>query len=217
MKKTDRTYIFDFDKTIVSVESLEILADICLDQHSQKEFLMKKISKTTEKGMEGEISFSESLRTRFNLLSPTENDIELCAREIRKHITKSILDNKSFFEENAESIYIVSGGFTKLIFPTTRMLGISDNHIFANSIVGGALDTSNPLVLTGGKIEVVRRLKKNNVIMIGDGYTDLQVRQMGAADCFVAFMEHVRRVEVMRHADRVVNSFNEFLLLDEIF
>ena len=209
----NRTYIFDFDKSIVSVESLEILAEICLDLHPMKEIVLKKISEITEKGMNGEIPFSKSLRMRLKLLSPTEREIETCAQIIKLHITKSIFDNKSFFESKAQSIFIVSGGFRELIVPTTRLLGIPDDHIFANNIIKGALDTSNPLAYTGGKIKVVNELNKNNIVIIGDGYTDLQIRKMGAANCFVAFVEHVRRAEVVKSADKVVSNFDEFLLL----
>ncbi|MFH0772686.1 MAG: phosphoglycerate dehydrogenase [bacterium] len=205
------TYIFDFDKTIVSVESLELLSEICLAQHPKRKELINKISSITEKGMNGEISFGESLRQRFALLSPTKQEKKLCAKKLKKYITKSILRNKAFFKKNANSIFVVSGGFKELIIPVTTLLGIPEDHIFANEIKTGSFDSSNPLAHEGGKITVVKSFKKKNIIFIGDGYTDAQIKEMGAVEHFVAFTEHVTRAIVVKNADEVVGSFDEFL------
>ena len=211
-----KTYVFDFDKTIVSVESLELLAEICLARHPNKKYLIKQISAITESGMNGTLSFGESLKQRFALLSPTQEDINICAKKIKKYITQSILRNKSFFKSNQKDIYIVSGGFKELIIPTAALLSISASHIFANEIRGGSFDASNPLAHEGGKVAVVKSLKKKNIIVIGDGYTDAQIKELGGASHFVAFTEHIARAVVIEKADEVVGSFDEFLFNNEL-
>jgi D-3-phosphoglycerate dehydrogenase len=211
-----KTYIFDFDKTIVSVESLELLAQICLEHNPKKKEIIDKIENITEKGMRGELPFEESLKQRFKLLSPTQADIDICAKKLKKHITKSLLRNKAFFKKNRDAIFIVSGGFKELIIPTASLLGIPQDHIYANEIVNGTFDITNPLVHTDGKVTVVKSLKRNNIVVIGDGYTDSQVKEMGAAEHFVAFTEHVARESVTKNADEVVGSFDEFLFNNKL-
>jgi D-3-phosphoglycerate dehydrogenase len=48
--------------------------------------------------------------------------------------------------------------------------------------------------------------------MIGDGYTDYEVKEAGKANKFYAFVENVRREKIVKKADKVVESFDEILL-----
>jgi D-3-phosphoglycerate dehydrogenase len=49
--------------------------------------------------------------------------------------------------------------------------------------------------------------------MIGDGFTDYEVRAKGAAAEFWAFTQHVVRPSVVERADRVLVSFEEIEVL----
>jgi D-3-phosphoglycerate dehydrogenase len=211
------TYVFDFDKTMVSVESLDFLAEIALQNSPNKETILLEIKSITEKGMNGQISFEESLQRRFSLLSIKNNDVKTVIARLMKSITPSFVRNKNFFKTNAANIYIVSGGFKEFIIPIAHQLGIPEGHIYANTmkinkrglVIG--YDLNNPLAKANGKVEVVRKLNKKNIIIIGDGFTDSQIKAMGAAKRFVAFTEHVIRQNVTASADEVVRSFDEFL------
>jgi D-3-phosphoglycerate dehydrogenase len=222
MKTVDTTYIFDFDRTIVSVETLDVLAEVSLQGNEKKEELLGRIKDITEQGMNGSLSFGESLKKRFALLSPSESDIKKVSVSLKKHITPSILRNKKFFKKNAHNIYIVSGGFAECIIPIATILGISKRHVYANTFVKNrkgnivGYDARNPMSKENGKVEVVKKLKKKNIVIIGDGFTDSQIKAVGAAKRFVAFTEHVERGSVMAQADEVVKSFDEFLFNNKL-
>jgi D-3-phosphoglycerate dehydrogenase len=51
--------------------------------------------------------------------------------------------------------------------------------------------------------------------MIGDGATDLEVRERGLADRFVAFTENRHRDPVVAKADFVAKSMDELIALLE--
>src|SRR5262249_29524612 len=50
-----------------------------------------------------------------------------------------------------------------------------------------------------------------DVYVVGDGYTDFEIKKNGAATKFFAFTENVARDAVIGHADHVVPNFDEFL------
>ncbi len=52
--------------------------------------------------------------------------------------------------------------------------------------------------------------------MIGDGYTDYEIKHSGLANKFYAFTENVERENVMDKADHVAPSLDEFLYLNKL-
>ena len=66
--KSQFCLIIDFDSTLISVETLEYLADISIKNSYKKNGLVKKISHYTNLAMNGEITFEESLDRRFDLM-----------------------------------------------------------------------------------------------------------------------------------------------------
>lgn len=217
MNTKDALYIFDFDKTLVSVEGLDVLASVSLMKHPHKAKLLAEISRITELGMDGAISFEESLSRRFFHIHPTEKDITAACSILQESISPSVLRNRQFFERHKERIYVVSGGFRELILPVTGIIGIDPIHVFANTLrrdkAAGIIgfDAENPLSRKGGKSWVIRALGGLNCIIIGDGYTDAEVKISGAADSFVAFTEHIRRERILQEADAEVGNFEELV------
>ncbi len=69
--KLNKYFVIDFDSTFTKVEALDVLADISLKDHPEKEKRKKQIVEITNQGMDGSISFRESLERRLNLLSPS--------------------------------------------------------------------------------------------------------------------------------------------------
>ena len=47
-----------------------------------------------------------------------------------------------------------------------------------------------------------------NIIVVGDGYTDYEIKKCGVADTFIAFTENISRQSVIEKADIVANNFN---------
>ncbi len=209
--------VIDFDSTFVSIESLEEFALMCLKDNPNKDSILHKMREITKLGMEGKIPFHQSLSERFALFTPSKLQLEAFTRKLTKYITPSIRANKSFFKENADHIYIISGGFADYIYPVVKPFGILRDHILGNTFTYNkkgeitGYDTSNPLAKARGKVVTVKKLKLNNLVVIGDGYTDLEIKKEGAADRFYAFTEHISRAPVTEEADAILPNFDEFL------
>lgn len=219
----DQFYIIDFDSTIIQTEGLEELAAISLKENPKREEILKKIKETTNAGMEGKITFRESLKRRLELLSANKTHIDILNKKLRKKISPSFLRNKQFLKLNKNNIYILSGGFKEFVWPTVMDLGIAPAHVFANTfkfnkagkIIG--FDLKNPLSKNNGKAEAVKKLNlKGEILVIGDSFTDLQIKRMGVAKRFIAFTENITREVIVKDADQIVRSFDEFLFLNKL-
>lgn len=210
-------YIIDFDSTFVQVEGLDELAKRALKNHPDADYIKREVQEITRQGMDGTLSFGDALAQRLYLFKPQQEHIEDLVLYLKKKITPSIKANKEFFKTNADAIYIVSGGFREYIWPVVKSFGIAEDHVLANefqygkkSIIG--LNDKNPLSQANGKTKVVKKLKlSGKVIVLGDGFTDYQIRRHGGAEKFYAFTENVHRERVVHLADDVVESFDEFL------
>ena len=58
----DWTLILDFDSTIIKRESIDLLAEVVFQNTLDFSLKTLEIKKLTNKGMEGKISFQESLK-----------------------------------------------------------------------------------------------------------------------------------------------------------
>ena len=65
-----------------------------------------------------------------------------------------------------------------------------------------------------GKIRAIQSLKMNrSIVMIGDGYTDLEVYLNKASEYFICFTENVSREKVVNKSQYIANSFDEVLTI----
>ncbi|MGB6150544.1 MAG: phosphoglycerate dehydrogenase, partial [Pricia sp.] len=76
MADTGRKYVFDFDSTLTRVEALDVLAEMTLAGNSDRDEIIKKIQDITNLGIDGDISFTESLERRIKLLKANKDDLE---------------------------------------------------------------------------------------------------------------------------------------------
>ncbi|MGD9591358.1 MAG: phosphoglycerate dehydrogenase [Candidatus Berkiella sp.] len=217
------TYIFDFDSTFIQVEAIDILAQVSLANDSQQDEKLKTISSITQMAMQGRYSFAQSLSERFELLNLTTTHIEQAIEIIKQKITPSIERNKDFFKQNADAIYILSGAFTEIVWPIVAPFGIKRQHVFANRLLYDFesniidYDRLNPLSQDQGKVKITSQLNlKDNVIVIGDGYTDYEIKAANLANTFVAFTENINRENVVKNADIVVDELEGLFLATQI-
>jgi D-3-phosphoglycerate dehydrogenase / 2-oxoglutarate reductase len=215
--------IIDFDSTFTKVEALDELANIALQGKPNQAEVVAKITEITNKGMSGEMQFHETLQQRIALLQANKNDIEKLVAFLLSKISDSFIRNKKFIEDNAEHIYIVSGGFKEYITPIVTTLGVKPNHIYANefifddaeNIIG--FDENNLLSQDKGKVKLLQQLNlQGDVCIIGDGYTDYQLREAGLANTFYMFTENVERESLLPKADEVITNLDEFLYLNNL-
>ena len=205
-------YVIDYDSTFIQVESLDELSKNSKSYNPKNQ---KEIEKITNMGMDGKISFSESLERRIKLINSTREDIKSTLEVLENRITESFLRNENFLKKNSENIFIVSSGFHELIDPIVLRFGIKKEHIYANNflfkdknIVG--FDKNNPLSRSKGKVEIIKNLNlEGKVLVIGDGYTDYEIKKEGYADSFFLFTENIKRDSIVKSADYLLKSLDQ--------
>jgi D-3-phosphoglycerate dehydrogenase / 2-oxoglutarate reductase len=221
--KLNKYFVIDFDSTFTKVEAFDVLADITLNGQPDKEIRKKQIHEITNQGMDGSISFRESLEKRLNLLQPSRQHISPLIGKLKGSVSESFKRNKEFFEKYADNIYIISNGFKEFIEPIVTEFGIKSENILANEfrfdkdgkVIG--FDIDNPLSANGGKVEQLKKLNlPGDVYVIGDGYTDYEIKHAGLANKFYAFTENVERESVKNKADHITPSLDEFLYLNKL-
>jgi D-3-phosphoglycerate dehydrogenase len=211
--------VFDFDSTIVAVEGLDELARLALADDPARERTVEAIEAITRDGMSGAIGIDESLRRRLAMLTIERRHVDAAVRLLRRRLSPSFRRHLKAVRANAARIHVVSSGFRDYVEPVCRDLGIPPGQVHCNDLrwkgtrVAG-FDPANPLAKPGGKARVVRALRlPGRVVAIGDGITDAEIREEGAAAEFVAYCENVEREAVVARADRVARSVDEVLWL----
>jgi len=222
-KNFHKSFIIDFDSTFTRVEALDELCEISLKDNPEKDSILQQIISLTNKGMSGEISLRESLEKRILLVNAHRDHIPELVDKLSKKITKSFIRNKSFFEEHKDHIYIVSNGFREFISPVVEAYGIKPSHVLANTflydedgnIIG--FDKDNVLSENQGKAKKIAALElQGEVLVIGDGHTDYEIRSAGEAHKFFAFTENVERANVTANADHIAPSLDEILYVNKM-
>ena len=220
---TSPVFIFDFDSTLVRIETLEALADIALSDAPDAAARKAEIAALTDQAMSGQVDFGTALRRRLALLGLSRSHVETLTDRILDEASASIRRNVDFFERHAERVYILSGGFREVIAPLAARLGIAADHVLANDLIYDAegrvtgVDDANPLSRDNGKPEVIKALSLTGpVVMVGDGWTDAEVKLAGAADRFYAFTEVVSRPKVIEVADATAASLDEVLFAEGV-
>ncbi|TAE68323.1 MAG: phosphoglycerate dehydrogenase [Bacteroidetes bacterium] len=221
--KNQKFIVIDFDSTFTKVEGLDELAIISLEGCEDKNDRVEQIQKLTHLGMEGKISFSESLQKRISLLKANKKHLKPLIENLKKQVSDSFLRNKDFLSNYAENILLISSGFKDFIEPIVTDFGIKTENIYANTflyddadnIVG--YDVKNVLSQQKGKVNLLKSLNlEGDVYVIGDGYTDYEIREAGLANKFFAFTENIERESVIEKADHITPSLEEFLYVNKL-
>lgn len=219
----NRYFVIDFDSTFTKVEAFDELAEITLAGHPELPQRKKLIEEITHQGMDGSITFRESLERRLALLPIRKGHLETLVTRLKSLVSDSFKRNRDFFSTYADQIYIISNGFREFIEPVVTEYGVKPENILANEFVfdgqGNVVDfdRNNPLSVNNGKSERLKTLNlPGDVYVIGDGYTDYEIKHAGLANKFFAFTENVERQKVASKADHVTPSLDEFLYLNKL-
>lgn len=213
----NKHFIFDFDSTFIQIETYEVLGEISLADHPNKEEAIRKVDELTRLAMEGKVSYYESLTDRMRLIQANKKHIKKAVDIIKTKVTPSFLRNKKFFKENSKNIYIFSGGFREIILPIVVDFGFLEKNVYANTfrfdendnIIG--VDEKNILCRTNGKCELLKKINlPGKIYIIGDGHTDSIAKQGNPNAKFFAFIENIERKSVIEKADYVIKNLDEF-------
>lgn len=184
------TLVLDFDSTLITRESLEeLLARARPD-------LAKEIREITAAGMEGRISFRESLEKRIALVRPTRAQVEALGREAKAWITPGM---EGLVGEERGEVWLVSGGLLEALLPVAEHLQIPPARVLATrarwsrkgELLG--LDVRDKPEMLRPHAAAMARPR----ILVGDGMTDYEPFREGLVDHFVAFTANVRRPPVV--------------------
>lgn len=222
MPKTKK-FIIDFDSTFTRVEALDILGELSLAGDPRQEEKLQAIKDITDKGMDGSLTFRESLEQRLDLLQANKAQIAALIVVLKQKVSKSFERNKEWLQENAADVFIISNGFKDFILPIVTDYGIKAENVFANDLIYDAsgkiidFNRDNPLSKNKGKSETIRNIKlEGDIYVIGDGYTDFEIKESGLANKFYAFTENVSRPKVTSQADHIAPSFDEILYINKL-
>lgn len=210
--------IIDFDSTFITKESLDELAHLVLLNHKDGVERLKSIKALTLSGMEGKIPFDLSLEKRIALINTNKKDIKQISSELSKEVSPSIKKNKLFIKKNSSNILIFSGGFKEIIIPIVSEYGINEKQIFANQFIYDSndnvigIDKNNNMSKKSGKVLMIKALKLSGKIdVIGDGFTDYEIKKSGLASNFYAFIENINREKINQLSDKALNSFDDYI------
>ena len=95
----NRKFVFDFDSTLTSVEGLDVLAEISLKDNPEREEVVKKIQEITDLGIDGDISFTDSLSRRIALLKANKSQLAELIDLLKTKLSSSVEANREFFDD----------------------------------------------------------------------------------------------------------------------
>jgi phosphoserine phosphatase len=185
-RRHKRLAVFDMDSTLIQQE--------VIDEIARKLGVESEVSAITERAMNGELDFTESLRARCALLSGVPSTV---FEELRPVITLTpgARDLVRALKKLGYKTAVLSGGFTPMTSWQAEQLGL--DYAFANHLVVSADGKTLTGEVTG---EVVNAEKKrehllqiaakegilqDQVLAVGDGANDLPM--LSVAGLGVAF------------------------------
>lgn len=209
-KKADAV-CFDVDSTVIMDEGIDELAAFCGRG--------KEVSQWTVRAMGGGISFRTALSERLSIINVSKEKLHSFIEKNPPQLTPGIRELVAALHKQGTDVYLISGGFKRIIQHAAEQLDIPAENIFANRLLFddegcfAGFDKSEPTSESGGKTRVVKHLKTKfgykNLVMIGDGATDLET--FPTADMFIGFGGNVIREKVKSQAPWFVTSFQELL------
>lgn len=191
-----RLIVFDVDSTLLDVESLDFAVEHALAGSKDGAQRAVRLRQITDQGMAGTLDFRASLEQRLAIAGLTRAAVDEAREALRAHLTAGMADLLDALRAKGHDVAAVSGGFLDLVGPALADLNFSAGDIRANRFVFEGddvtgFDRNNPLSRSGGKGQVVAALKALTgtplAVMVGDGMTDYEAFDSGAADSFIGF------------------------------
>jgi phosphoserine phosphatase len=185
--------ISDMDSTIIEQE--------CIDEIADKLGIKDKIASITERAMNGELDFSDSLKERVSLLKDLDenklNDVyenNITAMPGAKELVSTMKNNGAY-------CLLVSGGFTFFTQKIQDLLSFDENRANTLEIENGKLTgkVTEPILNADSKLEALNEtinklnINKNDVVAVGDGANDLPMLQNAGLGIATHAKPHVRQ------------------------
>jgi phosphoserine phosphatase len=189
------TVVFDCDSTLCAIEGIEELARGNVE-----------VARLTQAAMEGQLALEEVYARRLALVRPTRADVERIGAAYVETLLPNAARLVAALHALGKRVAIVSGGLLPAVRAAARALAVPDYLVQAVDVHFDAagryagFDQDAPLARAGGKIPVLRGLRRPGeaLAFVGDGATDLEAAH--EAERFVAFGGVERRARVLAAA-----------------
>ncbi|MCH9741240.1 MAG: phosphoserine phosphatase SerB [Epsilonproteobacteria bacterium] len=166
--------VFDFDSTLMDGETIDFLAAPL--------GLETEVAAITERAMEGELDFFESLTTRVQLLKGLEKAKvdEICQNlPMMPGATEVVAGLK----ERGYKVICFSGGFRNATSPACKKLGVDadfsnilhdDNGILTGRVGGDMMFgfSKGDMIV---RLQALLGISEENTLVVGDGANDLSM------------------------------------------
>lgn len=204
-----RLLLLDCDSTLSAIEGVDEMARL------RGPKIFKAVEDMTNAAMNGGTSLQDVFAKRLDMIRPTKAMCAQVAALYAKHPAPGLIPMLDTVRKAGWTPVIVSGGFRQAIEPFARKLSIGRVEAvdleFATTGAYAGFDKTAPTARSGGKPDVVRKLRRENIgckiVMVGDGASDLECR--GVADLFVGFGGFVSRPKVKAGAEAFISHFDE--------
>lgn len=171
---------FDCDSTLSKIEGIDELA--------RRVGLGEEMARLTNAAMNGDVPLEAVYGQRLAKIRPDRQSIDWLAET---YITERVDGVEEVFAQLlalGKSVHIVSGGLRQAILPLAQYLGLPETQVHAVDVYfhgDGSYsnyEEGSELARNGGKAEICRQLLKPSaqLVMIGDGKTDMEAKQAGA-------------------------------------
>jgi phosphoserine phosphatase len=185
-RRSKRLVVMDMDSTLIRIEVIDELA--------RAAGVVDRVSRITERAMQGEMDYDQSLRERVDLLKGLDVKVlDRIAAELP--LTEGAETLIRVLKRLGFSIAIISGGFSRAAEALKRRLGI--DYAYSNNleIADGKLTgrVVGPIVNAQRKAELLETIAQaegvllDQVIAVGDGANDaLMLERAGLGIAFHA-------------------------------
>ncbi|GDX83971.1 hypothetical protein LBMAG43_00130 [Methylococcaceae bacterium] len=195
---------FDCDSTLSKIEGIDELA--------RRVGLGEELAKLTDAAMNGDVALEDIYGKRLDLIKPNRDALNWLAELYIAELVDGVAEVFAELAKHNKTIHIISGGLLPAILPLAKLLTVPVENIHAVDIyfaengdyLGYEIDS--PLAKNGGKAAIIKSLNSTNIVMIGDGKTDLEAQQAGAK--VIGFGGVVNRKLVREQADFFVTDKN---------
>jgi len=205
--------VFDCDSTLSSLEGVDELARF------RGAEVWAEVERMTHAAMEGKIAVEAVFGRRLDIIKPSAADVAAVGQRYIETVEPTAVATLEALRRRGWTPIILSGGFRPAIRPLADFLGIErieavDLYFDGEGHYTG-FDEDYPTTRSGGKPEVIRRLKAefsaSRVAMVGDGVSDLETSP--EVSCFVGYGGVVARPKVRAGAAHFIHRLEEVVAI----
>ena len=199
----------DCDSTLSAIEGIDELARL------RGLAVLGRVEEMTNDAMEGRLPVESVFERRLELIEPRREDLDAVGQKYIETVEPTARETIAVLIKRGWTPVIVSGGFTDAIRPLADFLGVTRvEAVVLNFTAEGdydGFDEASPTARSGGKAEVVARLraelKPEITVMVGDGVSDLEAKPH--VDRIIGYGGYVVRPKVKAGADAFIMSLAE--------